>query len=64
MLIIWDCRDGSAAHTRMFEFPLTLSKFVTDVNLLKKSLGAQSLQKPKKNIPHTFFAQGILRKST
>ena len=24
VLIIWDCRDGSAVHTRIFEFPLTL----------------------------------------
>jgi hypothetical protein len=24
MLIIWDCRDGSAIHTRMYEFPLNI----------------------------------------
>lgn len=26
MLVIWDCKDGSAAHTRLFEFPLNLRK--------------------------------------
>jgi cilia- and flagella-associated protein 52 len=24
MLVIWDCRDGTAVHTRVFEFPLTV----------------------------------------
>jgi len=24
MLVIWDCRDGTAIHTRVFEFPLSV----------------------------------------
>ena len=31
LLIIWDCTDSTAVHTRYFEFPLTLCIIVTDI---------------------------------